>query len=293
MKKCDLTTVHMTNWNDREWWQEGEVPGYHTTLRENLPNCVGYVRGMGESAFEKHYIAGGKPYIFCGEGIHRGNDIYQTMKDFIDACPNRPLFIYNLVNHTTPMDQIKTAMDRFPKESVELVHLDELLILIEKAYEQGEISEDLYPEKVGLKKILAKEARQAWPAFFAGLVKYQNRYNNGENVYIEQMQKTAIGLEKIVPGDFLAFATIWSSMKLVKLSLEAKGIYVNHKPTANRQFLNEFKHISDVELIEELQNLWDHWHQKSLGFKQSRILADRLLNMAKLINNQLFNNGRG
>jgi hypothetical protein len=293
MKKCGLTTVHMTNWNDRDWWQEVEVPGYHTTLRENLPDCVGYVRGMGESAFEKHYIAGGKPFLFCGEGIHRGNDIYQTMKDFIDACPNRPLFIYNLVNHTMPMDQIKSAMDRFPKDTVELVHLDELLILVEKAFEQGKISEELYPEKEGLKNILAREARQAWPSFIKNLLELQLKYKNGEEAYAEQIRETAIGLEEVIPGNFLAFATIWNGMRLVKLSLESKGIYVNHKPTANKQFLNEFRHISDVELIKELQDLWDSWHQKSVDFKQARILADRLLKITEHINNQHFNNGRG
>jgi hypothetical protein len=241
---------------------------------------------MGESAFEKHYIAGGKPYIFCGEGIHRGNDIYQTMKDFIDACPNRPLFIFNLVNHSIPMDQIKQAMDRFPDEVVELVHLDELLLLIEKAFDEGKITEELYPHKEGLQKILVKEARQAWPAFYKNLLELQSEYSAAESVFVERMRRVPIGLEEINAGDFLAFATVWNGMQLVKLALEAMGIYVNHKPTANKKFLQEFSQIPDVVIIAELEKLWNMWHTTVLHFADAEKLANRLLGVAENLSKQ-------
>jgi hypothetical protein len=281
MQKCGLTTIHMTNWNDRDWWQEVDLPEFPKILRENLPVCVGYTRGMGESAFEKHYIADGKPYIFCGEGIHRGNDIYQTMKDFIDACPNRPLFIFNLVNHSIPMDQIKLAMDRFPDEVVELVHLDELLLLIEKAYEEGKITEELYPQKEGLQKILAKEARQAWPSFYKNLLDLQSICSSSESVFVERMRLVPIGLEEINAGDFLAFATVWNGMQLVKLALEVTGIYVNHKPTANKKFLQKYSQIPDVVIIAELEKLWNMWHTTAPNFADAEKLANRLLGLAE------------
>jgi hypothetical protein len=286
MKKCGLTTVHMTNWNDRDWWQEVDLAQLPKLLRKHLPDCVGYVRGMGESAFEKHYLKGGNPYVFCGEGIHKGNDIYQVMKDFIDACPNRPLFIYNLVNHSIPMNEIKEAMDKFPQDKIELVHLDELLLLIEKAFDQGKISEDLYPEKEGLQRILANETSDAWPDFFNELQEFQLEYENGATAYIENVKKFPIGLEFIVPGEILAFGAIWHGMKLVKLSLEAKGIYVNHKPTATSDFIREFRHLPDVNLVRDLQKLWNDWHQISVSFTRARQLADRLLRLAREINHE-------
>jgi len=289
MNRCGLKTVHMTNWNDRDWWQEVDLPKYHNFLRENLTECVGYVRGMGESAFEKHFMNGGKPYIFCGEGIHKGNDIYQTMKDFIDACPNRPLFIYNLVNHSIPMDQIKTAMDRFPEDSVELVHLDELLLLIEKAYDEGKITNELYPEKKGLRNILAKEARQSWLMFYNDLKDFQAIYNSGESAFINNMRNMPIGLEEIDPGEFLAFASIWDAMKLVKISLESKGIWVNHKSTATKKFITEYSHLRDFELIKELQDAWDNWHSLDFIFKDAKQRANRLFNLAEQLNEQHFN----
>jgi len=286
MEKCGLNVVHITNWNDREWWQEAEVKGYHQQLKKYLPGCVGYLRGMGESAFEKHYLQGGKPYVFCGEGIHKGNDVYQTIRDFVDACPNRPLFIYCLVNHSIPMSEIKAAIDKFATEPLELVHLDELLLLIEKAFQQGKISEELYPDKNGLTRLLVHEAKQAWPAFYGELEDFQAQFQNGEQTYLENIRKTTIGLENIKPGDFLAFATIWHSMKLVKLALEARGIYVNNKPKATRDFLREFSYLTDVKIIKELQGLWDSWHQRAISFPEAEQLANRLMRLASEINKE-------
>ncbi|MCP5060863.1 MAG: hypothetical protein GY936_00150 [Ignavibacteriae bacterium] len=283
MNKCGLTTVHMTNWNDRDWWQEVELPNFYNKLQRYLPNSIGFVRGMGESAFEKHDIGKGKPYIFCGEGIHRGDDVYKTMNDFIDANPNRPLFIYSLVNHSVPMGEIKKAMDKFPEDEVEAVHLDELLLLADKAFNEGKISSDLYPDKTGIRKILSREAKDKWPGFFKNLKELANESSGNENEYIKSIMQTPVGVEPIVSGDHLAFTTIWNSMTLVKLSLESKGIYVNHKPTTLKKFLKEYNNIKDVQVVSELHDLWNDWHQKSPSYNDAKELTARLVNVANRI----------
>lgn len=287
MNKCGLNTVHMTNWNDRDWWQEVEIPDFYNQLQTYLPNSIGFVRGMGESAFEKHEIGKGKPYIFCGEGIHRGDDVYQTMKDFIDANPNRPLFIYSLVNHSVPMGQIKIAMDKFPANEVEAVHLDELLLLADKAFSEGRITSELYPDKTGLTKLLVRDAKKAWPGFLKNLNEVKTDYSGSENDYINKVKKTPAGVEPIISGDHLAFTTIWNSMTLVKLSLESKGIYVNHKPTALKQFLKEYNNIKDVKVVSELHNLWNSWHEKNPSYDDAKILTTRLLIVANQIDKKI------
>ncbi|VAX16966.1 hypothetical protein MNBD_IGNAVI01-1395 [hydrothermal vent metagenome] len=287
MNKCGLKTVHMTNWNDRDWWQEVELPNFYDQLQTYLPNSIGFVRGMGESAFEKHEIGNGKPYIFCGEGIHRGDDIYQTMKDFIDANPNRPLFIYSLVNHSVPMGEVKKAMDKFSKSEVEAVHLDELLLLADKAFDEGKITSELYPDKTGITKLLIRDAKKAWPGLLKNLKKLQTECSGSEDEYVKQVRKTPVGVEPIVSGDHLAFTTIWNSMTLVKLSLESKGIYVNNKPKALQQFLKEFSNIKDVQVVSELHELWNAWHQKSPSYNDAKELTARLLNVANRIDKMM------
>ena len=283
MNRCGLKTVHMTNWNDRDWWQEVEIPGFYDQLQTHLPNSTGFVRGMGESAFEEHKLGQGKPYLFCGEGIHRGDDVYQTMKDFIDACPNRPLFIYSLVNHSIPMGDIKKAMDKFPANEVEAVHLDELLLLADKAFEEGKITSELYPDKTGIKRILIKDAKKAWPGFLESLKNLTEECSGNEDKYIKHVMQTPVGVEPIVSGDHLAFTTIWNSMTLVKLSLESKGIYVNNKSKAVQQFLEEYSNIEDVQVVSELQNLWNSWHGENPGYTEAKALTERLLFVADQI----------
>jgi hypothetical protein len=287
MKRCGLTTIHMTNWNDRDWWQEVELPGFHDKLKQTMPDALGYVRGMGESAFEEHFLGNGNPYLFCGEGIHKGDDVYQVMKDFIDACPTRPLFIYNLVNHSVPMGEVKKAMDKFSPDEVEAVHLDELLLLADKAFEEGKITSDLYPEKEGLKNILSKEAKQKWPLFLAEIKKLEGDCSKGESQFKEIIQQTPIGIERVVSGDILAFKTIWHSMTLIKLSLESKGIYVNHKPTGVNQFIAEFKGIEDAVVVQELQQGWDNWHQKNISFEEAHDFLKRLVKLAELLDEKV------
>jgi hypothetical protein len=277
MHQCGLRTVHMTNWNDRDWWQEADVPGFHDLLKKNLPECIGFVRGMGESAFEKNDIAGGQPYIFCGEGLHQGDDIHLTLKNFINACPNRPLFIYCLVNHAIPMNEVHTAVKRFPDNTIEAVHLDELLLLIEKAFNAGRITEELYPEKIQLWNIAAKEAAGKWDEFVIEILQLKEQISDDEATYVAAIQTTLNGLENINPADFLAFTIIWHAMTLVKLNLESRFIYVNHKPTATKNFLKEFEKLPDVKIIAELQELWNNWHQTELHFLPARELALRFI----------------
>lgn len=283
MDKCGLTTVHMTNWNDRDWWQEVEIPGFYNQLQTHMPNSIGFVRGMGESAFEESFIGEGKPYIFCGEGIHKGDDVYLTFKNFIDACPNRPLFIYSLVNHSIPMGEIKKAIDKFSTNDIESVHLDELLILADKAFEEGKISSDLYPDKTKIKQILAEDAKKAWPDFMDDLRNLEDESSGNEAKYRKAISLKPIGVEPIEPGEHLAFTTIWHSMTMVKLALESKGIYVNHKPKATSQFLQKYHYIEDAKVVGELQELWDNWHQKNPDFDSAKGLTTRLFLVAKEI----------
>jgi hypothetical protein len=284
MQKCGLKTVHLTNWYDREWWQEVHLTNFVDLVNKYIPSAVGYVRGMGESAFEKHYIGNGKPFIFCGEGIHRDSNIYQTMRDFIDACPNRPLFIFNLVNHSIPMGQVKKAMDRFKINDVEMVHLDELIYLIDRAYKLGKISDELYPNKEGIKKILAREAKMAWPSFYDELLQLEQKVASGEKIFLEEIKKIPQGLETINPGDFLAFKTIWQGMKLIKLTLESIEIYVNHKPTATLNFVQRFASLDNVKIVEQLEDLWNHWFERTISFRDAADLLKQLVKIARQLN---------
>ncbi|MBN1350146.1 hypothetical protein JXJ21_12095 [candidate division KSB1 bacterium] len=288
MEKCGLTTVHITNWNDRDWWQEVDLPKFPALLNAYMPECVGYVRGMGESAFEAHYLNGDKPYLFCGEGIHSDSDVFMTLKNFVDACPNRPLFIYCLVNHSVTMDRIQRALEKFPPGKIELLHLDELLSMVQQAYAEGRITEELYPEKESLRALLSEEAKSAWRLVYEEIQRFEESLRLDEAAYRDSIRDEPIGLEQIEPADFVAFAAIWHGMALAKCALESKGIYVNHKPTATRRFAEEFGYLEDAKIIDELQTLWDNWHASRIDFSEAVTLGDRLVRLTALIHQACF-----
>ena len=122
---------------------------------------------------------------------------------------------------------------------------------------------------------------------YQNLKKLKTECSGSEDQYIERVRKTPVGVEPIVSGDHLAFTTIWHSMTLVKLSLEAKGIYVNHKPTALKQFLKEYSNIKDVQVVSELHDLWNSWHEKNPSYNDAKILSARLLNVANRIDKKI------
>ena len=123
MQKCGLEIVNITNWNDYTNWQEVDLPDFNPMLFQELDHCLGYVRGMGESAFEPHFNFGDKPYVFCGEGIHRNDkDDVDTIKSFIEANPNRPLFIFSLINIATKLERIQKVVDSLKNYDIEYVH---------------------------------------------------------------------------------------------------------------------------------------------------------------------------
>ena len=157
------------------------------------------------------------------------------------------------------------------------------MLLADKAFKEGKISANLYPEKEGLRKILAKEARQKWPGFLKELKDLQRISCGTPEQFSDSIKKMPIGLERVVPADILAFNTIWHSMTLVKLSLESKGIYVNHKQTAVKEFMKEYAKVTDAGVIAELQQLWEGWHQQNPSFADGQRLLKKLVSVADQI----------
>jgi len=276
MKKCGLDIVNITNWNDYTNWQEVDLPEFNPLLFKELNHCLGYVRGMGESAVEPHYNFGDKPYLFCGEGIHMNDkDDVATMKNFIDANPNRPLFIFSLINVAVSMERIQKVVDALQSESVEFVRLDDLMHLVKNAYAQKLITEDLYPNRVGNARILSREARTSWKntaKTMRTLIPILQAGN--ETKALELMNTEAAGLslgQKITEEDktdILAYALCTSMFSLVKDVLNLDGVYVNVKQASVDQFMEKYGKWAGAGSILQLNDLWRQWDQSVFAWQQ-------------------------
>lgn len=289
MEKCGQRVAYMINWDDDFYWQEIDFPEFALLLRKHLPDCIGFLRGQGESAFERQYFGGGAPYIFCGEGLHRDSDVYQTFRDFIGANPIRPLFIYCLSNHTITLGRIKAGLARLNNDEIELLRLDEFVQLADKAVRERKVpADDFYPHKSGLRRLLVEEARAAWPGARDRITTRAElaRLSREEFLAKEHDPFTEAVLRKSAtpPEDLVAHTAIWDSMLLAKLALNRRGIYVNAKAQAVDDFVREFQSTADADVMRELWEAWLRWSSFQPTFDEACRLARRLGALAERLN---------
>jgi hypothetical protein len=279
MERCGLNMAYITNWNDYTNWQEVDVPSFNNILFKELDNCIGYVRGMGESAFEPHYNFKDKPFVFCGEGLHMPDkDDVATVRNFIEANPNRPLFIPLLANISIPVERMRKITTALKDYDIEYVRLDDMIHLIKSAYSQGLITEDLYPNREGNERVLSMEAAEKWPGTKASFEKLTPILTAPtKSAALVQMNTKEAGLalgQEITDedsADILAFALSKSMFSLVKNVLNYKGIYVNKRVEAVNQFIAMFSTWNDVDALSDLIHNWQHWDE--LTFKWEEIVA--------------------
>ncbi len=291
MEKTGLRTAYMSNWDDDWWWQDMETPGFHEALCEELPDAFGFVRGMGESAFEPHLFGCQAPYIFCGEGIHSDSDVYTTLRDFIEANSNRPLFVYCLVNHNTKLGEIMGATSRLPKDTIEYVRLDAFFHLLKQARQHGLVGDELYPDKTGVKKILAKEARAAWPGKYASILEHGKRAKMDEETFITEvkdpMVRTILDRTRTKANDVICFDAIWDSMHLARLALNIQGIYANNKKKGAEDFMRTFGDVEEAAVVRELWEKWERWEEEPVPYEEGAEMARRLAQLARNVNSEL------
>ncbi len=285
MQKCGLDIVNITNWNDYTNWQEVDLPGFNTLLFQELDNCLGYVRGMGESAFEPHYNFGDKPYVFCGEGIHRGDkDDVDTIRSFIEANPNRPLFIFSLINIAVKVDRIRKVIDSIKEYDIEYVRLDDFMHLIKSAHKQGLITEDLYPNRKGNEQILIKEAPAGWQSTRSSIqtlipiIEAPSEKKALEEMNAEEAQ-LALG-QKITDedkADILAFALCENMFRLAKNVLNLQGIYVNVRKDSVEKFVKMYGKWAGIDSFKKLINMWQNWDQMSFKWADIILIGKQFL----------------
>ena len=244
---------------------------------------------MGESALEPHYNLADKPYVFCGEGLHvPDKDDVATMRSFIEANPNRPLFIYCLANVAISLERLQKIVNGLKDFDVEYVRLDDFLHLIRSARQRNLITEDLYPNRAGNEQILAEEASSRW----AGTKRRIERLipildAKTEEEALQKLNADEVGLalgQEITDddkADVLAFALCEAMFALVKNVLNRKRIYVNRKMDAIDKFQEFYGHWEGAGALRHLTDLWNNWDQKKIGWPAAVRSGRDLVKVAK------------
>jgi len=279
MQRCDLNIPYITNWNDYTNWQEVDVPEFNPILFKELDNAIGYVRGMGESAFEPNYNFKDKPFIFCNEGLHiPDKDDVATIRNFIEANPNRPLFIPIIINISVSIERVRKITTDLKDYNIDYVRLDDLIYLIKNAYKQKLITEDLTPNRKGNEKILTLEAPGQWKGTKANIERIAPALKaRTEKKALEEMNTEEAGLalgQAIIDedkADVLAFELCKDMFSLVKNVLNYKGVYVNKRIESIDKFVKMFPDWDGIDALPKLVNIWQNWD--NLTFKWNDIVS--------------------
>ncbi len=285
MERTSLNIPYITNWNDYTNWQEVDVPSFNPILFKELDNCIGYVRGMGESAFEPNYNFKDKPFIICGEGLHKPDkDDVATIRNFIEANPNRPLFVEVLINISIPMERIRRITTELKEYDIDYVRLDDFMHLIKSAYKQGLITEDLYPNRKGNEKILSREAAEKWngtKSSIEQLAPILKARTEARGLALMNTKEAGLALGQEITdedkADVLAFALCKSMFSLVKTVLNYKGIYVNKRVDAVNQFTGMFSSWKGIDGLSDLIHIWQHWDELTFQWGEIVSMGRRLL----------------
>ncbi|GEM_PF-1316499 len=297
MQRCDLNIPYITNWNDYTNWQEVDVPEFNDILFKELDNAIGYVRGMGESPFEPNYNFKDKPYVTCGEGLHipDKNDV-ATMRNFIEANPNRPLFIPVIINISVSVKRVQKIVDDLKEYDIDYVRLDDFMHLIKSAFNQGLITETLYPNRKGNEKILTFEAPAQWQSTKKNIERLAPALKaRTEKKALEAMNSKDAGLalgQAIADedkADVLAFELCKDMFALIKNVLNYKGIYVNKRIESVDKFIKMFPDWKGIDALPELANLWQNWDSLTFAWKDIVALGRKFYKLSQQADKYISN----
>ena len=289
MLRTDLNIPYITNWNDYTNWKEVDVPEFNPILFKELDNAIGYVRGMGEDPFESNYNFKDKPYVTCGEGLHiPDKDDVATMRNFIEANPNRPLFIPVIINISVSVERVTKIVKDLKEYDIDYVRLDDFMYLIKSAYNQGMITEVLYPNRKGNEKILALEAPGQWEGTKKNIERLAPALKaRSDKKALEAMNtkeaRLALGQEITDEdkADVLAFELCKDMFSLVKNVLNYKGIYVNKRIESIDQFIKMFPDWDGVDALPKLVHLWQNWDNLTFEWKEIVTLGRKLYKLSQ------------
>ena len=258
MKRVGLRVMNLDAWNRNLAWRGVHPRRFFDLLRVELPEALGFVRGMGESAFEPSVLDDGAPIVYCGEAIHIHDNPYDLMKTFADACPNRPLFIFCYVNHNITLGQMLDGFRRWPAE-FEVLRLDEFMIKLRTALDAGLVKDDLYPEKAGAIEILKHDNQPLWPEALEEVLDLADLAEASRKGCLAYFGEQIGGCDDRDLEAVFQFALCHRAADMVRKACEARGIYVGNRRKGLEDFYKIYRNIPDGKILTQISDWWHAW----------------------------------
>ena len=230
MKRLDMRVANIVSWNPHLSFKGVTPAAFHHSMREALPDALGFVRGLGASVWESSSLDKEAPIVYSGIAIHRKKliDPRKRLEDFINACPNRPLFIFMYVNHAISLAQLNEAF-ACQSHPVECLRLDEFMMKLHAAVDRGLITNELYPIKNHFGPLLVKEMKPEWKNILGQVYAMKDLENTTEEECLIFFNSRMGGCD---PRDLRAafqYDLCLNTLKMIRAACGIRGIYVGNQ----------------------------------------------------------------
>jgi len=292
MNRCATNVMNVNAWNLPIAYRGVHPNAFFDLMRKELPDALGFVRGMGESAFEPSILDEKAPIVYCGEAVHYFDNPYHLLKDFADACPNRPLFIFCYVNHNITLWQMLDGYLRWPKE-FEVLRLDEFMIKLRSAIGQGIIKDDLYPKKEGVREILKADTRVEWDKTLTDVLDLGDLAIATRGECLNHFDEERIGgCDEPDLEAAYQFELCQKTAMMVRRACNGRGIYVGNRRKGLEDFLCLYRNVPDPDVLIRISDWWHTWPEEGTRpLKELQRATIRAVRVAKWL--QKVNDGWG
>ena len=82
-------------------------------------------------------------------------------------------------------------------------------------------------------------------------------------------------------ADILGWETIDPMLRLLRAGLQVRGLHVNAIDKAAAEFVRIYSDIHDVGVVMECLDLWGHWLERTPKLDAMRVLARRVIAVAR------------
>ncbi len=285
MKRLDLRIANIVTWDPRLSHKGVNPTGFHNLMRREIPEALGFVRGLGDSLWEPSILDDGAPVVYSSLAIHRGDDPNERLQDLIKACPNRPLFIFAYVNHSITLAQLLETANKNSK-NVEFLRLDEFMIKLKTAIKTGQVKNELYPDKSRCGALLIKEFRPKWQSALDSVLSMEPLTAASKEECLTHFAKRIGGCQQDELAAAFQFDLCQNTAKLVQIACYSRGVYIGARRQGVKRFLELYASLPDKEIFQQISKWWHEWDQGIQTIPQLQKALKRIIPVAQWLKQQ-------
>jgi hypothetical protein len=283
-KKCDIRSILIMNRDPYQAFEELDNGDFPARVTAAIPEAFGFIHGYGGNPFGESEFVEGVPYVQTAQYMGDMHDIYDEVSKFAALVPRRPIFVAVHVRESADFSSLRSTVERLDPAVFEVVNVDEFLLTIRKAREEGRITE-ISVASPALTERYMKHTEGWWPVYMDRIQTVGRAVDLPPDQMLREFRSANLSFPWTLSElpDILGWESIDPLLRLLKSALQARGIHVNMIPKAAAEFVRAYPDVPDAAVVLECMDLWEHWLERTVDLEPMRKLARRVVAVANTL----------